>query len=51
MFVLRHIHAGTAKPDPFHAQAEPLLRAVFSGQLDRSPGPYDPVPWQPGNLI
>ena len=49
--MLCHIHARTAECDPFHAQAKPLLRAVFSGQLDRSPGPYDPMPWQPGNLI
>lgn len=51
MFVLRHVHAGAAKRDPFHAQAEPLLSAVLSGQLDRSPGAHYPMPWQPRNLI
>ncbi len=51
MFVLGHVHAGSAERDAFHAQAEFLLRSVFSGQFDRSPGAHHAVPWQSRHLI
>ena len=51
MFVHGHVYARAAERDTFHAQAELLLRSVFSRQLDGTPGAHHAVPWQSWNPI